>query len=117
MDNKITNAQLGSVGDRAKDLLNILFPLFGAVVTFWLGVAVEGRRADQNQATAEKESQERANAEARERAIKANAAAKLGEAKGRVMALREATAEKGMPGKELDAFVRVLEEGERAVVG
>lgn len=34
---------------RAKDLLNVVVPLFGAAVTFWLGVAVESRRADDNQ--------------------------------------------------------------------
>lgn len=39
--------------DRAKDLLEIIFPLFGALVTFWLGVTVEGRRADRNEADAE----------------------------------------------------------------
>lgn len=39
---------------RSKDLLTTLFPLFGAVVTFWLGVAVEGKRADQNQDTADR---------------------------------------------------------------
>lgn len=38
--------------DRAKDLISIFFPLFGAVVSFWLGVAVEGRRADENKQTA-----------------------------------------------------------------
>ena len=45
--------------DQAKDLLSILFPLFGAVVTFYLGVAVEGRRADQNAEAAEQAQDER----------------------------------------------------------
>jgi len=39
--------------DRAQDLITILFPLFTAVLSFWLGVAVEGRRADENKKTAE----------------------------------------------------------------
>ena len=34
--------------DRAKQLLGIVFPLLTATITFWLGVAVEGRRADAN---------------------------------------------------------------------
>ncbi len=46
------NTQFIDPFDRAKELLDILFPLLGAVVTFWLGVTVEGRRADQNEADA-----------------------------------------------------------------
>jgi hypothetical protein len=45
--------QIVNTWERAKDLLSILFPLFGAVVTFWLGVAVEGRRADDNKQAAD----------------------------------------------------------------
>jgi hypothetical protein len=37
---------------QAKEVLAIVFPLLTAVVTFWLGVAVEGRRADTNGKTA-----------------------------------------------------------------
>src|SRR5262245_19158543 len=33
---------------RTMDLLTLLLPLFSAAVSFWLGVAIEGRRADQN---------------------------------------------------------------------
>lgn len=33
---------------QAKEVLAVVFPLLTAVVTFWLGVAVEGRRADTN---------------------------------------------------------------------
>jgi hypothetical protein len=47
---------------RSRDLLSTLFPLFAAVVTFWLGVAVEGKRADQNKETAEKSSAARTRA-------------------------------------------------------
>jgi hypothetical protein len=55
---------------RAKDLPLVIVPLFGAVVTFWLGVAVEGRRADehkQNAAQAGKERDEAKESEARRR--------------------------------------------------
>ncbi|MEM7799563.1 MAG: hypothetical protein AAF633_10265 [Chloroflexota bacterium] len=45
--------------ERAKDLLGIIFPLFGAVVTFWLGVSVEGRRADKNEEEAQRERDEK----------------------------------------------------------
>ena len=34
---------------RAKDLLNIFIPLISAVISFWLGVAVEGKRADNSE--------------------------------------------------------------------
>jgi hypothetical protein len=62
------NVQIVDTFGRAKDLLNIFFPLFGAVVTFWLGVTVEGRRADRNEAEAEqaRDAKEVAQAEARE---------------------------------------------------
>jgi hypothetical protein len=33
---------------RAKDLLTLLFPLFTAVISFYFGVMVEGKRADQS---------------------------------------------------------------------
>ncbi len=71
------NTQVFDRYERAKDLLDSLFPLFSAVVTFWLGVTVESKRADQNQDTAE-ESQEREN-----ETIEATALA-IGEIKGRV---------------------------------
>lgn len=45
--------------ERAQGLLNIFFPLFGAVVTFWLGVTVEGRRADRNEEEAEQAKEEK----------------------------------------------------------
>jgi hypothetical protein len=44
--------------ERSKDLLTLIFPLFSAVVTFWLGVAVEGRRADKNEAEADEARQD-----------------------------------------------------------
>lgn len=57
------NVQVVDTFDRAKDLLNIFFPLFGAVVTFWMGVTVEGRRADRSEAEAEKATGEKVTAE------------------------------------------------------
>lgn len=57
------NIQVVDTFGRAKDLLNIFFPLFGAVVTFWLGVAVEGRRADHNEAEAKQAKVEKEAAE------------------------------------------------------
>lgn len=48
------NVQFVDTFNRAKDLFSILFPVFGAVVTFWLGVTVEGRRADRSEAEADK---------------------------------------------------------------
>jgi hypothetical protein len=59
--------------ERSKDLLNLFFPLFSAVVTFWLGVAVEGRRADKNEAEADQARQDEQ--EAREGQIQAEAQA------------------------------------------
>jgi hypothetical protein len=44
--------------ERSKELLILIFPLFSAVVTFWLGVAVEGRRADKNEAEADQARQD-----------------------------------------------------------
>jgi hypothetical protein len=59
--------------ERSKDLLNLFFPLFSAVVTFWLGVAVEGRRADKSEAEADQARQNEQ--EAREDQIQAEAEA------------------------------------------
>jgi hypothetical protein len=57
--------------ERSKDLLILIFPLFSAVVTFWLGVAVEGRRADKNEAQADEARQDEQ--EARQDQIQAQA--------------------------------------------
>jgi hypothetical protein len=51
---------------RAKELLGILFPLLSATVTFWLGVAVEGRRADANGEAAAQAGEQRDEAKERE---------------------------------------------------
>ncbi len=45
--------------NQAKDLLSIFFPLFSAVGTFYLGVTIEGKRADRNAAEADQANAER----------------------------------------------------------
>ena len=55
---------------RAKDILSIVLPLFSAAVTFWLGVAIEGRRADTNAQTAERAAAEGADAKRGQQAAK-----------------------------------------------
>lgn len=74
--------QIVDTFDRAKGLLDVFFPLFTAVVTFWLGVAIESRRADQNQEKADAEQQKREEAEQDKQETLANARATLSEAKG-----------------------------------
>jgi hypothetical protein len=102
--------QMVNAFDRAKDLLEKLFPWVTAVVTFWLGVAVEGKRADENKETAD-------NSEAREQMTRANAAATIGTAKGQVMALRDATRSlvSAIDATMIDSLIKTLEEGERSV--
>lgn len=79
--------QLIDPHDRARDLLNIFFPLFSAVVTFWLGVAVEGRRADRNEAIVDDARAAQASSEAQAEHAKAGAAeAQKREANTRVTA-------------------------------
>lgn len=65
--------------DRAKEALNIFFPLFSAVVTFWLGVAIESRRADRNEEEAAVQRQERQQAEAITRAVRHDAETAMAE--------------------------------------
>lgn len=67
------SVQLIDPFERAQEALNIFFPLFSAVVTFWLGIAVEGRRADQaqQQAEAAQAGQQEAQADAAETRIDA----------------------------------------------
>jgi len=109
---------------RAKDLLSILFPLFGAVVTFWLGVAVEGKRADQNQETAEKANKDLANVQEKDKNVKVALAGKIGEAKGQAKSQRESIKGRlkaaGEPVTDsevlrLDAILSSLEEAEKAI--
>lgn len=72
------NEQMVDTFDRAQALLNMFFPLFSAVVTFWLGVAIEGRRADRHEAEAEEEKNGRQQAEAQRNAMRATTAQTLG---------------------------------------
>jgi hypothetical protein len=100
---------------RAKDLFSILFPLFAAVVSFWLGTAIEGQRADQNQQTAENESNKRETAEKSTGKIKAIAAGSLGAAKGQMLALRGRKMD-GAENINIDAMVKILEDGENKIL-
>jgi len=75
--------QLVDTYARSKELLSTLFPLFAAVVTFWLGVAIEGKRADQNRDAAEM-------AVAESKTIKAQSAAQVDAARSDVREIQEA---------------------------
>lgn len=70
--------QLVSPFTNAKDLLGIVLPLFGAAVTFWLGAAIEGRRADANGKAADQASSERDVAKQRERQTRTTGVQALG---------------------------------------
>jgi hypothetical protein len=88
---------------RAKDVLGIIVPLFGAVVTFWLGVAVEGRRADDHRQNAVQAGKERDDAKDNERRKTTTAATALAEAGGALRQLRTQAPEegaRGLPGEE-----------------
>jgi uncharacterized membrane protein len=56
---------------RSKELLGIVYPLLTATVTFWLGVAIEGRRADTQGEAAAKAGEQRDEATLREQAASA----------------------------------------------
>ena len=72
---------------RSKDLFLLLFPLFSAVVTFWLGVAIEGRRADANQDAADTAREAQQQAEESETAVRTEAAGALGKVEGHLSAM------------------------------
>lgn len=117
------NTQVVDTFSRAKDLLNILFPLLSAVVTFWLGVAVEGRRADDLSHTADQEREERLNAEAARadaentaRKTTAALAATTAGGKAAIMALQKAArAKRPAEAPDFEALLAILEEGEKAI--
>lgn len=120
------SVQVTDIYARAKDLLSILFPLFGAVVTFWLGVAVESKRADQNKEAAETANNELSSVQAKDKSTRVAVAEYIGEAKGTAKSQRETTKIKataaGIPAPEqeisrLDAIVSSLEEAEKAIRG
>lgn len=72
------NEQMVDTFSRAQTLLNMVFPLFSAVVTFWLGVAIESRRADKHEAEAEEEKNGRQQAEAQRNAMRTTTSQTLG---------------------------------------
>lgn len=118
------NTQVVDTFSRAKDLLNILFPLFGAVVTFWLGVAVEGRRADDASNAANQEREERRNAETaradaenRARTTAAALAATTAGVKAATRALQDAVrAGRPVGAPDFEPLFAILEEGEKAIL-
>jgi hypothetical protein len=91
---------------RAKDVLLVVVPLFGAVVTFWLGVAVEGRRADDHKQNAAQSGKERDDAKESERKKTTTAASVLAEVRQAVKHLRAQPGEvgtRGLPGEQPEA--------------
>lgn len=78
--------QLVSPFANAKDLLGVVLPLFGAAVTFWLGAAVEGRRADANGKAAEQAAEERDLAKRQANDTRTTAAEALGLVEGALRA-------------------------------
>jgi hypothetical protein len=88
--------------EQAKDLLNTLFPLFSAVVTFWLGATIEGKRADENKRQAEEEKTQRKEVEEDKRRVVDDATAALAQVEGMVQALplREETVEEELQAAE-----------------
>lgn len=109
---------------RAKDILVLIVPLFGAVVTFWLGVAIEGRRADEHKETAEQAGKDRDDAKESERKKTSTASAVLAEVGQAVKRLRTRSDEvgtRGLPGEqpelreELDELDGLLEQARRRI--
>ena len=80
---------------RAKDILAIILPLFGAVVTFWLGVAVESRRADEHKENAVQAGKERDEAKESERKKTSAASVVLSEVSSVVKRIRTRSGEPG----------------------
>jgi len=109
---------------RAKDVFGIIVPLFGAVVTFWLGVAIEGRRADDHKQNAVQAGKERDEAKESERKKTSTASAVLAEVSQVVKRLRTRSGEvgtRGLPGQEpeltdeLDELDGLLEQARRRI--
>lgn len=67
---------------KSKDLLSIVLPLLGAAITFWLGVAIEGKRADTNGKAADDAKQDSKEAKDRESETRTTAAEALGRVHG-----------------------------------
>lgn len=112
--------QLVDPFDRAKDLLNILFPLVSAVITFWLGVAVEGKRAEANAETAKQERKGRHKAEQREGRAKSTFKSTLARAEGIAISAGK-TPRRGalegidQPDEPMMAILDVLRSGQQAL--
>jgi hypothetical protein len=109
---------------RAKDLLLVIVPLFGAVVTFWLGVAVEGRRADEHKQNAAQAGKERDEAKESERKKTTTAATVIAEIKQAIKHLRAGSSEPGTraaPGepppltRELDELDVMLDQARQRI--
>ena len=71
----------------------MIVPLFGAVVTFWLGVAIEGRRADEHKENATQAGKERDEAKESERKKTTTAATVIAEIKQAIKHLRAGSSE------------------------
>jgi hypothetical protein len=109
---------------RAKDVLSIVIPLFGAVVTFWLGVAVEARRADEHRENATQAGKERDEAKESERKKTTTAATALAEVRQAIRHLRTPSGEvgvRGLPGEQpemtgqLDELEDTLAQAQRRI--
>jgi hypothetical protein len=108
---------------RAKDLLLVIVPLFGAVVTFWLGVAIEGRRADEHKQNAAEAGKERDEAKESERKKTTTAATVIAEIKQAIKHLRAGSSEpgtRGAPGeppltRELDELDVMLDQARQRI--
>ena len=115
-----TTQQVDEYG-RAKELLNVVVPLFGAAVTFWLGVAIESRQADENQQAKEREMVAREGAEKQEREMRSTAIPALHAAKARYRSARVSASGEGpagMPSEGATADVeRIIDDALRKLGG
>lgn len=89
------NVQVVDTYQRAKDLFLLLFPLFSAVITFWLGVAVEGRRADASENAADIARDAQQQAEQSETAVRTEAEDTLGRVERSLLAMSAGSAVAG----------------------
>jgi hypothetical protein len=101
-----------SAFDRATTFFSTLFPLFAAVVTFYLGVAIESRRADKAEESADKAQGQVEDATKRAGQAQAqaeNAKQEAGEAQAQAEeAKQEARAEKAKSQEIEDAALEVI---------
>lgn len=109
------NTQSIDIFDRSKDLLVIFFPMFTSVVTFWLGVEVEGRRADTSQANAETERQERVIAEQNMRDVSINASSTISKVEGILSGASVTTLQKGDKDNLIKDALTILRAGRESI--